>query len=468
MIHNESEIIDALDQAAGGSKDHPLQAVKIELLDMAALQERLGPRWEQSKRTVHLLIEGCLRRAVSHHDRWQRGNDDQYLLFLANTSETDAARRSRAIMQEIAVKLFGTGELDARPRLRADVLKLGHGALTGSAAARLAALARSDVSYSLLSDELTRSGAGPKAKIRVQKPERDELTIIAAADIDALVHQADKDTLPWRAEQAGMSPTTGDAKRTLQPSPGTLPNGMSYTFSYTPIWDIPKRALLCYRLNFVLHLPRSSPIDTASSHFIDQVDRPTIRAIDMLRVKRALSGLMRSFRGGRKYLLSIPVSAQSCNTRWGTPTIFDLFAGLPKEVAKLVILDLIDGGEGEYRHAIGEITASANQFCRQSLTRVDMGYDGGLLNGANARPAGYGVDMTDRHVDERTLMAFLDQIAVEAAAQDASTFIWGVDSRSVAMMAIAAGISYVSGSIVADDINDPDGISKLSLSEFFS
>ena len=60
-----------------------------------------------------------------------------------------------------------------------------------------------------------------------------------------------------------------------------------------------------------------------------------------------------------------------------------------------------------------------------------------MLNSATARPVGLGIDIADHDTDERDLMKFLDRLAEEVTGKDASTFMWGADTTSAAMMAIA-------------------------------
>jgi hypothetical protein len=142
--------------------------------------------------------------------------------------------------------------------------------------------------------------------------------------------------------------------------------------------------------------------------------------------------------------------------------------GFPKELGKLVLIDVMDADRPEFRPAIGEITAAAARHARQSLLRLGSNYDGGLLNGTVARPVGIGVDIADHDTDERELMKFLDRLAEEVTGKDASTFIWGADSTSAAMMAIAAGVTFVGGAAVAPDVPDPAGVSMLGLSDIFA
>ena len=91
-----------------------------------------------------------------------------------------------------------------------------------------------------------------------------------------------------------------------------------------------------------------------------------------------------------------------------------------------------------------------------------------MLNVASARPVGLGIDIADHDTDERDLMKFLDRLAEEVTGKDASTFIWGANTTSAAMMAIAAGVTYVGGSAVAPDIPDPAGVTMLGLSDIFA
>ena len=467
-------IVAALDEAAASQPGPSTKrvAVKLQLLDLANLKAKLGPRWKRSERTIHMLVESCIRRACTHHDRWGRSTDDQYLLFLHDTSEASGKEFCDAVLEDLTIKLFGTGEVDERPNFSVDLLSLGPDALFGGASARLQAIAQARSVYSLKSNEAKNTQTMAKAREEAKKPAREELTIVGTEDIEALVHLADKDTRSWQNEEsAGRSGTLPARKSGFEVESSVLPHhnrGVGYAFSYTPIWDRAKRALLCYRINFSIRMPQGAPIDSASPDFMAQLDRSTIKAIDMLRVKRALGSLMKSHRHGSKYLVSIPVSAQSCSPRWGVPTVFEQLAAFPKDLGKLVLIDVMDADRPEYRQAIGEITAAAARHGRQSVLRVGPGYDGGLLIGATARPVGIGIDVADHDPDERELMKFLDRLAEEVTGKDASTFIWGADSTSAAMMAIAAGVTYVGGSAVAPDIPDPAGVSMLGLSDIFA
>jgi len=469
-------IVSALDEAAGGKPAPSTKrvAVKLELLDLASLKAKLGPRWKRSERTIHMLVESCIRRACTHQDRWGRSADDQYLLFLNNTSEAAGKEFCDAVLEDLTIKLFGTGDVDERPNFSVDLLSLGPDALFGGASARLQAIANARSLYSLRSNEAKNTHAMAKAREEAKtKTTREEPTIIGIEDIEALVHLADKDTRSWQNEEsAGRGAGTLPVKKSgFEMDAVVMPHkntGVGYAFSYTPVWDRTKKALLCYRINFSIRMPQGAPVDSASPDFMAQLDRSTIKAIDMLRMKRALGSLMKSHRRGTKYLVSVPVSAQSCSTRWGVPTVFEQLTGFPKDLGKLVILDVMDADRPEYRPAIGEITTMAARHGRQSLLRVGPSYDGGLLIGAAARPVGIGIDITDHETDERELMKFLDRMAEEVTGKDAATFIWGADSTSAAMMAIAAGVTFVGGSAVAPDVPDPAGVSMLGLSDIFA
>lgn len=471
MGGNVEAIVGALDEAAGAKPEASSKrvALKLQLLDLATLKAKLGPRWKRSERTIHMLVESCIRRACTHQDRWGRSADDQYLLFLHNTSEASGKEFCDAVLEDLTIKLFGTGDIDDRPNFSIDLLSLGPDALYGGASARLQAIANARSLYSLRSNQATNAQTLAKAKA---KGRREEPTIVSAEDIEALVHLADKDTRSWQNEEtASRSGSLSLRKSGFEVDAATQPNpdlGVGYSFSYTPIWDRTKRALLCYRINFSIRMPHGEPIDSASPDFMVQLDRSTIKEIDMLRVKRALGSLMKSHRHGSKYLVSIPVSAQSCSPRWGVPTVFEQLTGLPKDIGKLVLLDIMDADRPEYRQSIAEITAAAARHARQSLLRVGTAYDGGLLSGTAARPVGLGIDIADHGTSERELMKFLDRLAEEVTGKDASTFIWGADTTSAAMMAIAAGVTYVGGAAVAPDIPDPAGVAMLGLSDIFA
>jgi hypothetical protein len=468
-------IVKALDEAAGATPAPSTKrvAVKLQLLDLTLLKAKLGPRWMRSERTIHMLVESCIRRACTHQDRWGRSADDEYLLFLHDTSEAAGKEFCDAVLEDLTIKLFGTGEVDDRPNFSVNLLSLGPNALFGGASARLQAIAASRSIYTLRSNEAknaqTMANARGEAK---SKTVREEPTIIGTEDIEALVHLADKDTRTWQNEEtSGRSGSLSSRKSGFEVEGVFLPHqnrGVGYSFSYTPIWDRAKRALLCYRINFSISMPQGMPVDSASPDFMALIDRSTIKAIDMLRVKRALGSLMKSHRRGIKYLVSIPVSAQSCSARWGVPTIFEQLTGFPKELGKLVLIDVMDADRPEFRAAIGEIIAAAGRHARQSLLRLGSNYEGGLLSGTAARPVGIGIDVADHDTDERELMKFLDRLAEEVTGKDASTFIWGADSTSAAMMAIAAGVTYVGGSAVAPDVADPAGVSMLGLSDIFA
>jgi len=475
MHANAEVIVSALDEAVGGKPDlsNKRVAVKLQLLDLANLKAKLGPRWKRSERTIHALVESCIRRACTHQDRWGRSNDDQYLLFLNNTSEASGKEFCDAVLEDLTIKLFGTGEVDERPNFSVNLLSLGPDALFGGASARLQAIAQARSLYALRSNEAKNSQAMAKAREEAKVKVREEPTVIGTEDIEALVHLADKDTRSWQNEEnssrSGALPA--GRKSGFEVDAATLPHqnaGVGYAFSYTPIWDRAKRALLCYRINFSIRMPQGAPVDSASPDFMAQLDRSTIKAIDILRMKRALGSLMKSHRRGSKYLVSVPVSAQSCSSRWGVPTVFEQLAAFPKDLGKLVLLDVMDADRPEYRPAIGEITTAAARHGRQSLLRVGPTYDGGLLSSATARPVGIGIDVADHDTDERELMKFLDRMAEEVTGKDASTFMWGADSTSAAMMAIAAGVNFVGGSAVAPDVPDPAGVSMLGLSDIFA
>lgn len=85
----------------------PVQGAKLQVLGLAPLRERLGPRWERLSALVHSLIRKAIVRAQGPRDYFIRLDELSYAVTFSDLSAGETKMVCDAIAREVCELLFG-------------------------------------------------------------------------------------------------------------------------------------------------------------------------------------------------------------------------------------------------------------------------------------------------------------------------------------------------------------------------
>jgi EAL domain-containing protein (putative c-di-GMP-specific phosphodiesterase class I) len=249
---------------------------------------------------------------------------------------------------------------------------------------------------------------------------------------------------------------------------GTTSSGTAVgrlSFSYSPIWSAPKKAVISQHLNVLMYDTSDRLVDPAELLSGDD-EVNLMRTLDRLVVKQGLADLARAVATGRKYIACLPITSYSLLDRWGIPNVFDSFLrGLPQPLPQLLVLDVIDAQALERRDIV-QCAKAASGKCRYLLLRASLDQTNfSSLSSPMVRAVGG--SLRDHAWSERDAAKKLDAFVTSAFQAKLETFIFGIHSRSMAFSAIAAGFDYMSGPAIAQDASDPTGVSPLDMLGLF-
>jgi PAS domain S-box-containing protein len=100
----ERRLRDSIRRAGGSAM---LVAGKLQLVDLEAVREKLGPRWHDVSSRAMEIAERVIRRYLQPQDICRKSGSDGFLVFFDQLNENDAQFKARAIGIEIRERLLG-------------------------------------------------------------------------------------------------------------------------------------------------------------------------------------------------------------------------------------------------------------------------------------------------------------------------------------------------------------------------
>lgn len=382
-------------------------AGKIHLLDLGALKERLGSKWERMSQHVQMFFEAAIRRSLKPGDTFCRFEELTYLVMFRELSPEEAELKCAAISEEVCRRLFG--ENGEQVSLRNLVAHVGLATVP--------------------------SGAEQNAAL------------------NTLLEQKGKEVVITSGRDANSpGPRT---ERTFRLMSGGAPLGRrsiaprELTFVYRPIWDSVNDVVLTYLCQpTVPHLAAGS-----SSGFCTTEEESDQPALDTHVLRECLERTNRLRSEGLRVILAVPVHFMTVARPRSWRDYADAFRHVPQEVARdlAFIVFGIDHGVPHIRLAQELPKLSRKAF--RVLCAIDRS------QGANARFAktgahGVGTAIEDSE-DELQSAARIKEVAKETQAAAIESFVLGLRSTSLTLTSIHAGVRYLEGSVVRPAVSDP-------------
>lgn len=479
-----------------------IYAASIGILHLDEVKSRVGDRWPRLSGRIDTLVSQILNRRLGEGDAFFQRNDTTYLVAFADRDTNAVELKTAMIEEEIHAALFGTSDAFRGARVEARVGRLHAGTLIGAKSADadqgdiVGCAIRQlqpvpevhgpgpDEGCSSLQKCLRRIGQqlgelqrSPGRPAAAGSPDLGEIrrllenvlrvvTTITPPDSghddsageDGTPHNGLADILGSLIAMAGGSDAAASTEQDASP----------IRMSFEPVFYVPRKTIGLYRCQASLQLPTEQLSYRA---ILDNVDDPEfIGTLDRLILEHAIRTLYGVLGGSKRSAVLIPVSYRTLNWPKGQREYLNACKQLSPTCRSLVIWEIHDVPIDSWSVRLAPLVNVIKPYGRQVFMLIPVEKYVGLTqhrqlfrrlasvqaNGVRCVVA----DLSRVSASEERKIEFLDAWAESAEKSTLHTSIQGVDSLSLAMAAVGAGIDYISGPAVADSISELRGVNS--------
>ena len=376
------------------------------LVGLTELRAHLGDRWPELSDRVHSLAQAVISRHLTRGDVFDAQGEDGYVVLFAQLSKAEADFKCRVIAKEISAKLLGS-EWDLLSNVSGVTIELERDVLVVDDLP--GALARAVSRGTPLGPE-TQGEAGAAVRTR-----RGTHTPVLAA------------TETTRTPPRVLS-TAVETPEDIEPP------------TYAPVWDFQSSAMLRFRL-----LPPPDEADADSRSAIMLAAKQDVGALT-----KTLFDLGRLAQLGRRLGVICPVRLTTLGRDGWRSQLIRMLKDCPEPQRRLVALEVIAPREASAAWPLA-MQARCAGLPVTWTARVDP--DGDL----SALKAGLGFSQITLALPPgfpsgRAGVARLDAFARTAERAGLACGVLGLESRSLALAASAAGFSQLSGPAVHEGV----------------
>lgn len=392
---------------AGRLPRQPNAASKIHVLDIAALKEQIGPKWQRVAGHVGLFFEASIKRQLGPGDMFYRAAELSYLIVFRDIDELSAEIKCAAISEEVCQRLFGENGASVVMRNL-----IGH--------VSLAELPTGAARQNALDTHLEREGREVLVGGQSQAP------------------RSLASTLPDRELKVRAGSDTAMRRIAIK----------NIAFTYRPVWDTAKHAVLSY-----LCQPLMAVAGDPEAGYLTPVEGEDTALFDQLTLEHCIDQALRLKTTGARIILAVPVHFLTLARMKGWQTYSAAYRCLPADVQRNLafVVTGIDRGVPHIR-LVQEIPKLSISAYRVLCHIADS--DSAGTRFARTGAHGIGIAIASGH-NEPQVVQSMQQIAKEAQTAKVDSFLLGVPATSIALAAIEAGVRYLEGPAIRPAVSDP-------------
>lgn len=381
-----------------------VSASKIHMLDLEAVKQRLGHKWNRMSDLVHRYFEAAIRREMSPGDTFCSSGELSYLILFRDLTIAEARLKCAVVVEDVCKKLFGAQMEEISIRNLVAPVDLA---------------------------DLTETGV----------PQR----------VDSTLEREGQETL--FSSQSGMQRSELDTLEVEITPPKPITHTISVgkpSFLFRPLWDAARSATLTYICQLLPETVRSDAVSTVpffASNPENQID------LDVLCLQECLRRTANLRQAGRRVLLAVPIHFSTlCR-----PKKWSRYRAICEAVSAELFRDLafiLYGFENGVPHIrlvqeLPKLTRRKSQvFCL-----VD-----------NAEAAGIRFRDVGAHAIGMVLQPGAPDSSwierVRSLSRDAQggldVFVLSATTRSSVVNAIGAGARYLEGPVVRKPVAEPN------------
>lgn len=366
-------------------------AGSIQLLGMAEIKQRLGPRWRTVADIAFRIAEQTIQRHISSEDAYQRHGGEAFVLCFASPDKAEAEAKTRAIAEELAMLL-----VQQTPQV---TLRVDH--------------AVAEVEWA-----------------DIDKGEEESIAELIARELRQVRERAEFSARTWRNE--------------LLRSAG---------IRFGPIWHPAGQIVTSYR-TMLNEQTGTHALQRLAGVTMPEELRSTLHELDCLIVGRAIRALDRLLRAGGMAQMLVSVNFNSLSTRATREKYLNLCRDIPRHYNRFLLFEVHGAPNGTPVSRLVEIALALKPYGHGVLVELPAS-GGKIQELAFVGLFGLSVAAKSLPRDIGQATAVLTRLVVAATALNLKVFVHGADTVGILDAARKARADYVDGRAVALPLAEP-------------
>lgn len=226
-------------------------------------------------------------------------------------------------------------------------------------------------------------------------------------------------------------------------------------FSFLPMWHVSKKVINSYRCQLALKGGGEiHPVETLLNQELDEV---VIASLDRLVLREAINCIHAQLKSHQPNNIIVPVHFATLISSQTRKEYLGTFSLIRPEFRPYLIWELTYPHIGMSNQPIMQAASLLRLYGRAIMLHVSLDY----RNFDNLTAAGIyavGANIANHTESEAEVIRKIEIFKVRAERNGIKVYLHGVSSLSLATAAVCAGFDHIDGDIIAQPIDNPDGI----------
>jgi len=429
----------------------PIVGSRLQLIGLGRVKATLGERWPKMAERVRNVARSIIDKHLVSGDIYEEQGEDGFLVLFAQLSPGDARFKSEAICREIERRLIGSNlaevsacaaeivmlEVDRDPVGLPDWGR-GESRDAADAAKRATPMRR-------------RTDFLPQTA--VSEANRDSLpvrahTIAANAASQAAARQGQRtqSQTPPETPTPPATPARVERPRTVQvDAPVRMRRHTDIDWFYRPVWDFQHSTLIMFTL-FPGELNAQGQLAG-----INSLGTEFVADVDLAGISKCVTDLSALSASGRRLPILAQIHHGTIENGRQRAFFVDTVKNIPAECRKLISLEIIGCPAGGLNFGMSGFVSAVRAVGLHMALQVNPQW----TDFSGLEQAGIEIvtiDATELKTPEAARMTAFELFADRAADAKLQSAVWGLKTRSLVLAAASAGVRYLSGSAIAEDV----------------
>jgi hypothetical protein len=389
--------------------DDMVAAGKMTAIGLEPIKARLGVKWERLSGLVCALFEAAIKRSLDPGDAFFRTGELTFIVVYRNVMVAEAQLRCVELARHVCARLFGENGSEISIRN-----------LVGPIDSRL--ITANQNPERAISEALERTGTE---------------TIISADQIKATLADA-------------AAHPRFELRFTQKPQTYFSASLEELSFAYRPIWDCAFDMIITYLCQPV---PRGDVVPSPSAGFCTLEGTDEDRAsLDCIVLSHCLERIEKSRQARSRVLLAVPLHFSTLGRPRAWAAYGEIFRAIPRDVLLhlvFVIFALEGAPNSRLVQELPKLAGARHVFCA-------LDYDdpaGERFRDTSVHAIGMEIPEFEPH--DAKMAGSIKSMALAVRTRNFEPFVFGVQSTSSVLSAMAAGVRYLEGSAIHPMTADP-------------
>jgi EAL domain-containing protein (putative c-di-GMP-specific phosphodiesterase class I) len=379
----------------------------VQLLDLDKIAKVLGDTYAKRKDVIERVVSRAIERHLAPDDVYTQYSDSSYVVVFARLDDKAAQLKTLLIADEIAEKLLG------------------------------------------------KSNEKNLVEVKTASVKEDgQVMFTAAPTVDLLMHQI------------RMAPSTvGGKKNPLKKALHEFDIVKDVQFIFHPMWHVKNKIVSTFMCVPVVCVAENT-YTSAYASLSETTDAEIIENLDIATLNRACDELQAMHDKKKMALLAVPIHFVTLTHKKSRTKYIKVCATKLFDFKDKIVFEIVGLPEGVPDTRLFDFFVALHPFSRSVLARFCL--DHKFFEGYQAAGIhSVGIDILDSQISEKEALDKMGKFVEAANKASLSTYIHGVRTRSLNMMAISAGFNYVNGYAIASTTDHVDGAYKFELHEIY-